>query len=173
MVKFLDKILTLKGLICTYIILIFFSLGLYWVSSVYPNARNILKGPLSYIDFNSSNRALHPASNSNELEKKRELPEQKKESALKEEVVTEGNIEMAEQYNKIAEHYEKNVFNNQNFSNVILPNDLPASEKSNVTNNHEAQVADNLYKQADPVVYLNEETAETVQVESPGLIKIL
>jgi hypothetical protein len=31
-------------------------------------------------------------------------------------------------------------------------------------------VADNLYKQADPVVYLNEETAETVQVESPGNI---
>jgi hypothetical protein len=171
MVKYLDKILTFKGLICTYIILIFFSLGLYWVSSVYPNTLNRLNKPfVIYDDYYSSDRVLDSANNSNQLGKKSELPEQKKESVLEEEVVTKGDIVIAEQDNSTIEQHEKNALHDQGVSTIILANDFPEPKKNNVTNNHEAQVADNLYKQADPAVSLNEETAETVQAESSGNI---
>jgi hypothetical protein len=146
------------------------SLGLYWVLQVYPKARSSSKSLSSYIDSHTSNRGIHPASNSNELEKKSELTEQKKESGLEEEVVTEGDIEMAEQYNKIAKEFDIFVFHDQNLSDSKLPNDVPAPDKNNVTNNHEAQVVDNLYKQAEPAVSLHEETAETVQEKSSGNI---
>jgi hypothetical protein len=106
----------------------------------------------------------------NESGKKSELPEQKKKSALEAEVVTEGDIVIAEQDNTIIEHNEKNILNDQNVSNIISANDFPAPEKSNITNNHEAQVTGNLYKLADPAVSLSEKTAETVQAKSsmPG-----